>query len=100
MSNFTVNLKSNVTVANGGMLTVNLYKISQRFIEFYAANSSNLKIDDIDKGMVMNWTSPKGEIIVIQKPSSSIQIDVSVDKTLYSPGDAVNYEVTVRDRKT
>ena len=50
--------------------------------------------------MVMNWTSPKGEIIVIQKPSNSLQVDVSVDKTLYSPGDAVNYEVTVRDRKT
>jgi len=100
MSNYTVSLKSNVTVANGGMLTVNLYKISQYFIDFYAANSSNIKIDDINTIMVMNWTSPKGEILVIQKPSNSLQVDVTVDKTLYSPGDAVNYEVTVRDRKT
>jgi hypothetical protein len=72
MSNYTVNLKSNVTVANGGMLTVNLYKISEYFINYYAANSSNLRVDDIDTNMVMNWTSPKGEIIVIQKPSNSI----------------------------
>jgi hypothetical protein len=100
MSNYTVNIKSNVTVANGGMLTVNLYKISQYFIDFYTANSSNIKIDEINTMMVMNWTSPKGEILVIQKPSNSLQVDVTVDKTLYSPGDAVNYEVTVRDRKT
>jgi hypothetical protein len=72
MSNYTVNLKSNVTVANGGMLTVNLYKISEYFINYYAVNSSNLRVDDIDTNMVMNWTSPKGEIIVIQKPSNSI----------------------------
>jgi hypothetical protein len=72
MANYTVNLKSNVTVANGGMLTVNLYKISEYFINYYAANSSNLRVDDIDTNMVMNWTSPKGEIIVIQKPSNSI----------------------------
>ncbi len=100
MSNYKVDLKSNVTVANGGMLSVDLYKISQYFIDFYATNSSNIKIDDINTKMVMNWTSPRGEIIVIQKPSNSLQVDVSVDKTLYSPGDAVNYEVTVRDRKT
>lgn len=100
MSNYTVSLKSNVTVANGGMLTVNLYRISEYFIRFYAANSTNITVGDIDSKMVANWTSPKGEIIVIQKPSNSLQVDVTVDKTLYSPGDAVNYEVTVRDRKT
>lgn len=101
MTNYTVSLKSNVTVANGGMLTVNLYKMSQYFIEFFsAANISNISYNDINTNMVMNWTQPKGEIIVIQKPSNSLQVDITVDKTLYSPGDAVNYAITVKDRKT
>ena len=57
MTNYTVSLKSNVTVANGGMLTVNLYKMSQYFIEFFsAANISNISYNDINTNMVMNWT--------------------------------------------
>lgn len=89
MTDYLVTLKPNKTLANGGLLTVNLYKLSMDFVMQYASNS--IKIEEIDAPMVMNWTQPKGEIIVIQKPSSSLQVEITLDTDMYSPGDAVNY---------
>lgn len=48
----------------------------------------------------MSWTEPKGEIIIIQRPSRTLQVDITLDSDLYMPGDQVNYQITVRDRKT
>ena len=63
--------KSAVLV-NGGVLTVNLYKITTRFVEYCTAynkvndTSDSGKINlDTSAPMIMNWTEPKGEILVI-----------------------------------
>lgn len=48
----------------------------------------------------MSWTEPKGEIIIIQRPSRTLQVDVTLDSSLYMPGDEVKYQITVRDTKT
>ena len=50
--------------------------------------------------MVMSWTEPKGEIIIIQRPSRTLQVDVTLDSSLYMPGDEVKYQITVRDSRT
>jgi hypothetical protein len=66
-----------------------MYKVSPNFIKLYSAKA--IKIDEIDTKMVMNWTEPKGEIIIIQRPSKSLMVEVTTDNEIYSPGDAVNY---------
>ena len=47
---------------------------------------------------ISNWTEPKGEILVIQRPSNALDVEIITEKDLYAPGDEVNYEVIVRDR--
>jgi uncharacterized protein YfaS (alpha-2-macroglobulin family) len=37
---------------------------------------------------------------VILRPSKNLEVEITVDKPLYAPGDQVNYEVRVKDAKT
>jgi hypothetical protein len=56
-------------------------------------------MDKITTQMVMNWLQPKGEIIVIQRPSTAFDIRITTDKAVYMAGDEVNYEISVYDSK-
>ena len=69
MKNYTVTLaaKNATFLANGGVMTVNLYKISQEFIAYQQNYGLNVS-STLPPQTIMNWTQPKGEIIVIQRP--------------------------------
>ena len=47
-----------------------------------------------------NWLQAKGEILVILKPSSTLDVQVKPDGDTFAPGDEVAYTITVNDRKT
>jgi uncharacterized protein YfaS (alpha-2-macroglobulin family) len=98
MSNYTFDIKANRTMINGGLMTVNLYKMSKSFVEYSRTQNSSNWTYQTD--MVRTWLEPKGEIIVIQKPSNNLEVEVTVDKSLYAPGDRVNYDIRVKDAKT
>jgi len=40
-----------------------------------------------------------GEILFLKKPASRLFVEVNRDREEYSPGDTVNWEVTVRDEQ-
>jgi hypothetical protein len=40
---------------------------------------------------MMEWLEPKGEIIVIAKPQTNMDIEIITESETYSPGDQVNY---------
>lgn len=84
---------------NGGIMTVNLYRITPAFIE-YAKTQKASSEWTYDSSKVGEWLEPKGEAIVIQRPNNNINVEVTVDKGTYAPGDQVNYEVKVKDAKT
>jgi hypothetical protein len=48
----------------------------------------------------MQWLEPKGEILLIQRPSATLDVSVILDKSEYAPGDPVNYQIQVLDSKT
>jgi hypothetical protein len=98
MSDYLVTVNSSAIVPNGGLLTLNLYKISSSIVEAY--KTYNDSTGYFEAPTVMNWTQPKGEIIVIQKPSNALEVDIRVDRAIYAPGDLVSYEVRVTDRRT
>lgn len=52
---------------NGGVMTVNLYKITQEFVEYQEDYGMNVS-SRCSPQTIMNWTQPKGEIMVIQRP--------------------------------
>jgi hypothetical protein len=54
MTDYVVTLKPNITLPNGGILTVNLYKLSSDFIQQYAEKLIDVR--EINTTMVMNWT--------------------------------------------
>lgn len=50
--------------------------------------------------MIMNWTEPKGEILIIQKPLNNLDIEIITTQSVYSPGNKVSYQINVRDHAT
>jgi hypothetical protein len=55
-------------------------------------------LDDV--GRFSKFLIPKGEILVFQKPSNTLDIQIITEKQTYSPGNLVSFDVTVRDRLT
>jgi hypothetical protein len=99
--NITLDLKSTVSLPNGGIMSVNLYKVADSYYHFNdSSNANNDSTTDKDYQIVSSWLEPRGETLVIQKPSNTLDVQITTEKSTYSPGDQVNYEVTIRDRKT
>jgi hypothetical protein len=99
--NITLDLKSTVSLPNGGIMSVNLYKVADSYYHFNdSSNANNDSTTDKDYQTVASWLEPRGETLVIQKPSNTLDVQITTEKSTYSPGDQVNYEVTIRDRKT
>jgi hypothetical protein len=48
----------------------------------------------------MTWLSPRGEILFFKKPSQTLAVQVKTSKSMYAPGDTVNYEINVFDKAT
>lgn len=99
MRDYAVDINSTRILPNGGIMTVNLYKMSQSFIE-YAKTQKASSEWTYDSAKISEWLEPKGEAIVIQKPNNNINVEVTVDRSVYAPGDQVNYEIRVKDAKT
>lgn len=54
MTNYTVSISTNETyIVNGGVLTVNLYKLSKGCIDYFAANGTKSATPTTE--MIMNW---------------------------------------------
>jgi hypothetical protein len=99
--NITLDLKSTVSLPNGGIMSVNLYKVADSYYYFNdSSNANNDSTTDKDYQIISSWLEPRGETLVIQKPSNTLDVQITTEKSTYSPGDQVNYEVTIRDRKT
>ena len=82
-------------------MSVNLYKVADSYYYFNdSSNANNDSTTDKDYQTVASWLEPRGETLVIQKPSNTLDVQITTEKSTYSPGDQVNYEVTIRDRKT
>lgn len=55
MNNLTVTIKPNASFANGGVMTVNLYKISKELISYYKKNESADTLAQITAETVISW---------------------------------------------
>lgn len=71
--NMKINLRTVGTLLNGGVLSLQLYDY-------------------------MNTTEPLQECLVFVYPAKKLEFDIMFDKTKYSPGDTVNFEVDLGDR--
>lgn len=79
--------KKKTDFLNGGLLTVNLYRQSSDVIIFFAGASPET-YSSIRQDQVIQWLQPKGEILVIQKPSNTLDVEIKLDKQdMYAPGD-------------
>jgi hypothetical protein len=66
MKGLVVELNANKTVLpNGGLMTVNLYRMASGLAQYWKSNPSPSDSSKVTPAMIMNWTEPKGEIIVI-----------------------------------
>lgn len=81
---------------------MSLYKVTQKFIDYYrmagvttTTTPNRNVVPPPNSGQVISWFQPCGEALVFLKPSDILKVVVSTDKTIYSPGDTVNYEVQV-----
>ncbi|CDW84292.1 a-macroglobulin complement component [Stylonychia lemnae] len=119
--NSTVNIKaSSFPVVNGGIFIVQLRKVSPDFYkdyQTYYSQKNNVILTTSNSSQTSNWGSYssyvylpsdivvswfefKGEITFFKKPSKTLKVTVTTDKTSYLPGDQVNYTVKVLDSQT
>ncbi|CDW71584.1 a-macroglobulin complement component [Stylonychia lemnae] len=129
---------------NGGVLNLNLYKLSEQFKNFYrniqiqpvvnqtngtngnrtnnstnsTGNSTNATANSTNNASssnattvvitpsfsklqdVITWLEPKGELIIFKRPSDRLIVNITLDKTSYSPGDLVTYTIRVINSTT
>jgi hypothetical protein len=68
----TVDLKPKVLNPNGGIMTVNLYKIDESYYFFEQSNEKTKDLPIYTDETVSRWLIPRGEALVIQRPSRTL----------------------------
>jgi len=84
-------------ILNGGVLSASL-----RMLDPWITYSSN---STISKKEAYSYTQedfialyqPSGEILFMLKPSSTLEVEISVDESTYAPGDEVAYSISVSE---
>jgi hypothetical protein len=44
------------------------------------------------------WREPKGELLFFLKPSETLQVEISTDKSVYAPGNKVKFSVKILNK--
>jgi len=47
---------------------------------------------------IIPWYHDLGEVLFFKRPAEKLQVEVTTDKEQYTPGETVEFEVTVRDQ--
>jgi hypothetical protein len=112
---------SRFPLANGGVLSLNLYRLTND-LNTYAenpliqtivvnsttngTNSSNVTTTttqvllNAPSATVQRWMQPKGEILFFKRSDETLLISVKTNKRVYTVGERVDYEVSIRSSRT
>ncbi|CDW76949.1 a-macroglobulin complement component [Stylonychia lemnae] len=98
--NFTVQGRL-FPLINGGILSLSIQKLTVAFKNFYRNKSvSETVSSNVTISNMTTWFEPKGELIFFKRPNDRLTINITTDKTQYSPGDSVSYSIKVLNSTT
>lgn len=70
--NITLDLKPSSINPSGGIMSVNLYRVADSYYYFNDTFTNNTNSSNYET--VAGWLEPRGEILVIQKPSNTLDV--------------------------
>jgi hypothetical protein len=104
---------SRFPLVNGGVLSLNLYRLTAD-LNTYAenpltqsvvvtgpngSNTTTMVLLNAPSATVQRWMQPKGEILFYKRPDETLVLSVKTNKRVYSVGERVDYEVSVRSSR-
>lgn len=87
--------ESNFRLINGGVLQLSVVKMSDNYVDHRnSSTKQNIKVNEY------KWYEHVGEILFFKKPSDILGVKIETSKEVYTPGDLVEYTVSVVNKST